>query len=158
MEDKIYIKKRRMREVREHGCDILKSSGMRAERNWIQHGRTSVYHHSIRVAILSLQMAEFLNLSVDKRALIRGALLHDYFLYDWHEKDASHKWHGFHHAKKACNNAMRDFEISDLESDIIEKHMFPLNRSLPRYRESQIVCVADKICSVAEIADGIRRL
>ena len=86
MEDKIYIKKRRMREVREHGCDILKSSGMRAERNWIQHGRTSVYHHSIRVAILSLQIAELLNLSVDKRVLIRGSLLHDYFLYDWHEK------------------------------------------------------------------------
>ena len=150
MEDKIYIKKRRMREVREHGCDILKSSGMRAERNWIQHGRTSVYHHSIRVAILSLQMAEFLNLSVDKRALIRGALLHDYFLYDWHEKDASHKWHGFHHAKKACNNAMRDFEISDLESDIIEKHMFPLNPVPPKYRESWILCMADKICASKE--------
>lgn len=155
MGDKIYLRKRRMREVKENGFDILKSSGMRAERNWIQHGRTSVYHHSVRVAILSLQIAELLNLSVDKRALIRGALLHDYFLYDWHEKDASHKWHGFHHAEKARNNARRDFVISDLESDIIEKHMFPLNRRLPRYRESQIVCVADKICSLEEIADGI---
>ena len=45
-----------------------------------------------------------------------------------------------------------------IEKDMTKKHMFPLNRSFPRYRESQIVCVADKICSLAEIADGLWRL
>ena len=51
--------------------------------------------------------------------------------------------------------ALRNAEIhglSDLEKDIISKHMWPLTlRKIPRYRESVVVNLADKICACAEM-------
>ena len=68
---------------------------------FIQHGNTSCLSHCIAVAYVSFSLARKLHIRCDETSLIRGALLHDYFLYDWHEKNAGHQWHGFHHAKKA---------------------------------------------------------
>ena len=121
------------------------------EKEFIQHGTTSVYAHSVAVACFSLYLCKKLHLKVRERELIRGALLHDYFLYDWHDPDPSHRLHGFHHANTALRNAERDFELSDVEKDIIKKHMFPLNIRVPKYKESVIVCMADKICVVQEM-------
>lgn len=81
---------------------------------------------------------------------MRGALLHDYFLYDWHIKDPNRKAHGFSHAAAALQNAERDFALNAVERDVIARHMFPLNLTPPRYRESILVCIADKICAVYE--------
>ena len=77
-------------------------------------------------------------------------LFRSYFLYDWHVANDSHKWHGFSHAQTALNNASKDFELTNIEMDIIAKHMFPLNIKPPKYRESYIVSLADKICSSYE--------
>ena len=131
--------------------DILSSPLFLQEKNFIQHGSVTVYAHSIAVAIMALVIVRHLKLHVNEKAMTRGALLHDYFLYDWHHKDPSHRWHGFHHAKKAQENAIRDFSVSPLEQHIIETHMFPLNIKPPLKKESFIVCVADKLCAIREI-------
>ena len=89
------------------------------------------------------------------RSLIRGALLHDYFLYDWREGTPGDRMHGFGHARIALKNAKHDYEIDKIQEDIIIKHMFPLNIKPPRYRESVIVTIADKICATCEIASFI---
>ena len=81
---------------------------------------------------------------------MRGALLHDYFLYDWHEKDPEHRLHGFHHPSTALKRASEDFRLSELERDIILHHMFPLTLFPPRSREAMIVCVVDKWCGIYE--------
>ena len=130
--------------------ELEQEGNLAHEKNAIQHGLTTVYEHSVGVAGASLKLAEFFRLKVNEKALIRGALLHDYFLYDWHEKDDSHKWHGFHHAKKALENALEDFKLNEIERDIIACHMFPLNIRPPKYRESWLVCYADKVCSGLE--------
>lgn len=137
--------------IRRHGGDILSSPHMVSEKRFMQHGRVSCYEHSLRVAEKSVAIAGHMPFRINERALVRGALLHDYFLYDWHEKDRSHRLHGFHHAGRALENATRDFSLSLLERDIIKKHMFPLNLCPPRYRESWIVCLADKWCAIEEI-------
>ena len=80
--------------------------------------------------------------------------MHDYFLYDWHVKDESHKWHGFIHAGFALKNASRDFELNLVEQNMISAHMFPLGMKIPRYRESLILCAADKICATEEATRG----
>ena len=61
-----------------------------ATRRCIQHGKVSVYAHCVSVADTACVLAETLHLRVNERALIRGALLHDYFLYDWHNKANGH--------------------------------------------------------------------
>ena len=85
---------------------------------------------------------------VDWRSLVRGALLHDYFLYNWREHNGDHKLHGFYHARKAMENAERDFGLNPIEANIIHRHMFPLNPTPPKYRESVVVTCADKILSL----------
>ena len=137
--------------VRREGEDILESPGMQLTRTFIQHGSTTVYEHCWNVACRSVMLACRLKHAVDVRALVRGALLHDYFLYDWHTPHEGHEMHGFRHAKTAWRNAKRDFALGLIEQDIIRKHMFPLNIAPPIYWESAIVCLADKMCAVEEM-------
>ena len=118
------------------------------EKVLMQHGNFSVYDHSRRVALCSVRLAEMASWKVDRESLIRGALLHDYFLYDWH--DHQHVWHGPNHPHTALNNAEQDYELSDRERDIISRHMFPLNPIPPKTKEGWIVCLADKICALEE--------
>ncbi len=138
------------RRVRHYGNDLLYSRHMMTEKRHIQHGATTIFQHSVNVACMSLYFAHRLKIRVDEKSLVRGALLHDYFGYDWHEKDKSHRLHGLFHAKRALKNAQRDFFLNEREKNIIIRHMFPLNVVPPRYKESVLVCLADKFCAVAE--------
>ena len=38
---------------------------------------------------------------------------------------------------------------------MILSHMFPLNLTLPKSRESVILCVSDKVCALYETIHGI---
>ena len=137
--------------VRRYGGDILSSPGMLSQRRHMQHGRVSVYRHSLAVALTCVKLSRALRLRVDERALVRGALLHDYFLYDWHDPDPVHRWHGFRHPFTALRNAKRDFALTPVEENMIVSHMFPMVPRLPRFRESVILCVADKVCAAGEV-------
>lgn len=136
---------------------ICKNSRLLTSHKFMQHGSTSVFRHSVSVAYVSYCLAIKWNAKVDMDSLIRGALLHDYFLYDWHVKDASHRLHGYHHADKALRNAAEEFELNKIEKNMIYCHMFPLNLTrIPKYKESWILCYADKLCSSAETAKGFK--
>ena len=89
-------------------------------------------------------------ISMDVRSLAMGALLHDYFLYDWHEDDPSHRLHGFTHPKKALKNAQKDYQLNWKEKNIIARHMFPLVPIPPQCREAWLVCMVDKWCALSE--------
>lgn len=119
-------------------------------KQYMQHGRVSVYAHCVRVAYTSCYLAARLSVPVDRRALVRGALLHDYFLYDWHKKGEGHSLHGFFHPRKAWENAKRDVALNSIEENIILRHMFPLTVVPPQFREAWLVCAADKICALRE--------
>lgn len=122
-----------------------------------QHGKVSVYQHCIAVALMSCWIAWRFRLKVDYNALIRGALLHDYFLYDWHERNAGHRLHGFRHPRRALGNAREDFKLTPIETNIILRHMFPLTLIPPACLEGWVVCMADKFCALREtlhLADG----
>lgn len=118
-----------------------------------QHGDTSCLLHSLAVAYFSLYLVTKLRIRCDRRSLVRGAILHDYFLYDWHIKNGRevHKLHGFTHPDTALRNAAREFSLNDIEADIIAHHMFPLTLKPPKSREALIVCLADKYCAVSEV-------
>ena len=64
----------------------------------------------------------------------------------------SHRLHGFTHPRRALENAAADWELTDRERDIILHHMFPLTPLPPRSREAWVVCLADKLCAVQEMA------
>ena len=120
---------------------------------YVQHGQTTPLEHVAAVAYLSLALVRRLGLHCDERALVRGALLHDYYLYDWHDHNAApDNLHGFTHPRHALRNAEKDFpDLTDLERDIIAHHMFPLVPSPPRHKEALVVSLVDKICSTVEV-------
>lgn len=128
----------------------LKHTRFTENKEFIQHGTTTLYQHCVSVAYRSVVIASKFNLDIDMRSLVRGALLHDYYLYDWHNKAARVKLHGFHHPRIACENASRDFQLNAIEQDIIRRHMFPLTPMPPRYKEGWVICAADKACSLQE--------
>ena len=144
--------------IKYYGQEIFESENMQKEKKFIQHGNISVFDHSVAVAVECLKLAHRLGLPVDQKALVRGALLHDYFLYDWHENDKSHRLHGFRHAKTALMNAEKEYILSDIEKNMIYCHMFPLNIRIPKYRESVILCIADKIVATKETLEPYKKL
>ena len=133
--------------------EVRTSSRFNECANFIQHGNTSVKQHVIMVTLLALNLSEKLHIKVNKKALIRGALLHDYYLYDWHDRKLK-DLHGFNHPRRALKQALKEFELTEHVIDIIMKHMFPLTLRPPRYREAVLVCIADKICAWGETIEG----
>lgn len=137
----------------EYAADILPDQGMKASRSCIQHGTISVFTHCVMVSRYSLGFAKALHLKIDERSLVRGALLHDYFLYDWHlvKKEEIGGLHGFVHPVIAAKNAKKQFELSDKEYNVILCHMWPLTLTrIPKSREGWIVTLVDKYCSLLE--------
>ena len=123
-------------------------------KSFTQHGKVSTYEHSLSVARMSLRLAKGLRLNVDRAEMVRGALLHDYYLYDWHSR--GDKLHGYHHPDIAARKADEDFSLTSKERDIIRTHMWPLTfLHVPSSKEAVIVCIADTICSSKETLEGL---
>ena len=113
---------------------IVSHHKMQSTKKLVQHGNVSVFAHSLAVAAYSVRIAEKLGMEYDRRSLIRGALLHDFFLYDWHKiNDVGDGLHGFAHPNTASKNAVKYFRLNKKELDIIRKHMWPLTLTkIPR--------------------------
>ena len=101
-----------LRSFHEHLKPVKASAQVSTMKNCTQHGSTSVYRHSVRVAYLSYRIASALPVKIDYVSLVNGAFLHDYFLYDWHEPGEQTKFHGFSHPKTALENAKADFDLN----------------------------------------------
>lgn len=130
--------------------EIINSSRFSECDNYIQHGKTTVMQHCICVAQTAYLLSLKLGIEVHEDQLIRGALLHDYFLYDWHENNWPNKIHGYTHPRKALREASKDFSLTKIERNMILHHMFPLTPCPPKYREGWLLCLADKICATKE--------
>lgn len=117
--------------------------------NYVQHGNITTYEHCISVAKVSFWINRRMNLNCDEKELVVAALLHDYYLYDWHTK--GDYLHGYHHPSIAADCAVRDFAVSAREASAIRSHMWPLTLfNMPDNRPGWIIVFADKWCSVQE--------
>ena len=143
--------------IRSNAEDILRSREFNSSAKNIQNGNMSVRQHSINVAKTSVKISRMIPVQFKEREIIRGALLHDYFLYDWHDNHTTlhdilhfYKMHGFSHPGTALKNASREFDLTLREEETIRKHMWPLTIVPPTCREAWIVTLADKYCSLLE--------
>lgn len=146
-------------DVHSYICDLIKNKDVQRMTKYIQHGKVSTYDHCLDVAKATNKLANKLHIkNIDRRSMYRAAFLHDFYLYDWHEKgDGSHKMHGYHHANRARDNADELLGATIKEQEIIESHMWPLTfTKIPRSREAWIVCLADKGVSTKEVIRGFR--
>jgi len=129
---------------------IAGDSRLKCMRKYIQHGDKSTYDHCLSVAYTAFLLNRRLHIGAGEESLVKASLLHDYFLYDWHNK--GDRLHGYHHPRIACENAQRDFDLTEKEKAMILSHMWPLTlMHIPTSREGWLISMADKICSCREI-------
>ena len=125
----------------------------------IKHHDESVFDHSVKVAFYSYQLAY--NHNLDWESTIRGALLHDFFLYKFEKRFSigivsdSIK-HAIDHPKIAFENASKYFDLNEKEENIIKGHMFPFG--LPKSKEAWIVSYVDKYIASFEYASNFIRI
>lgn len=117
-------------------------------KNIVHHG-TNRLDHINRVAKLSFMISK--KLGLDYISCTRGAILHDFFTTDDVSKN-DNKYRDFlkMHPVDALNNSNNYFELNEIESDIILSHMYPITKDKPKYAESKVVCITDKLVSYYE--------
>ena len=128
--------------------DILRNNEFK-KMYYIEHHGISRWEHLIKISYRSYVIAK--KLKLDYRSVARGALLHDFYL-DGDERDQKRKFlDTFVHPKKALITSINNFEMNDMEKNIIVSHMFPIYLALPRYKESVLVNIVDKIIGGKEL-------
>lgn len=137
--------------IKQYLTGIIDTPQAQSMKTFIQHGHITTYTHVINVVCMSCRVDERLHAHSDRRSLIRGAFLHDFYLYDWHDPTSNEGLHGFRHPVRALAKAEALFELNPKERNIIISHMWPLTITrIPKCREAVIVCLSDKMCALYE--------
>ena len=131
---------------------ILENSEFQQMNN-IKHHNTTRMDHSLKVSYYSYKIAKSLRL--DYEDVARAGLLHDFYTEEIRKcnkiKDKILLF-STKHPEEAVINASNNFELSEKEVDIIESHMFPVDYRVPKYAESWIVSLVDKVLSFGEVS------
>ena len=136
--------------LQEYGKDILESESFLSLKTHMHHFRSNTYAHCVAVTIKALSFAKKMRIPVHIPTLVRGCLLHDYYLYN-HRNEERIKWHLLKHPAIAAENAKRDFNLNSLGVDMILGHMWPINPFyIPVTREGWILLYSDKIVSIRD--------
>lgn len=136
--------------------DLLDHPAVREMDEFRHHGAISTLQHCKIVAYYNFIICK--KLGLDARSAARGGMLHDFFLYDWHEQAEPKGHHAFEHPRIALANARMYFELNEVEEDIIRTHMWPITTCPPRYPESICICFTDKYCACLEKFGAYHRL
>lgn len=129
--------------------DLIEDPTVLKMQDFDQHSHTCCLEHSLFVSYVSFSICR--TFGFDEVSAARGGLLHDLFLYDWHDKYSHCRPHLYAHPKEALKNASSITELNEIEIDSIIKHMWPLTWNMPKYKESFVVNVSDKLCATAEV-------
>lgn len=139
-------------------CDIVRSEEFRQMKRYRHHIKSNARDHSIKVAYLCYRYHKKHSPDIDLGEFVRGALLHDYYLYDWHDHTPDTRYHGFAHPRRALNNALRRYpDLTDAQKDMILHHMFPLTPVPPRTRQGWLLWFYDKVAAVSDYTRGRRK-
>ncbi len=138
-------------EYYEYIKDLISNSQVQQLKCFPHHKGTTRLQHSLNVSYYNYKLCKLLKL--DAKAAARAGLLHDFFLHDWRTRTPveGEGWHGVGHPKVALANASEQFSINALEGDMILNHMWPISPRLPRYRETYVIQLVDKLCATAEV-------
>ena len=129
--------------------DILENETVQQMKDYRQHYKTSCFDHCLTASYYCYLYCK--KFKLDYISCSRAAMLHDLFLYDWRKRQDGRKGlHAFTHPKTAYENASKLFNLNCKEADIIQKHMWPVTISLPKYKESYILTFVDKYCALNE--------
>lgn len=129
--------------------DLLKDDTVKSMKQYHHHKSVTTHFHSLFVAYTVFKMCERLQ-RTDEREVVRAALLHDYYLYEWYT-EKHEEYHIWYHPKQAVKNIEKHFgTLSDMQRNMILSHMFPTCVELPKSAGAWLLTAADKRCAVAD--------
>lgn len=132
--------------------EVLEHEEFQKRKEYQHHGNINVFDHSLKVSYLAYKLSKKISI-IDSESVAIGGLLHDFYYEPWQikkEKKPFLKKHGFVHASEALQNSKNYFPnlMNKKIENIIERHMFPLNRIPPRYKEGWLIVLIDKWVSM----------
>ena len=130
--------------------DIMKNEDFMVLGN-VKHHNITRLEHSLKVSYYSYKVCKLLHLKYEETA--RAGLLHDFYLEQIDEQNNfkdKFKLFSSEHPNIALKNSSKYFELTRREKDIIKTHMFPSSFAIPKYIESWIVSIIDKVVSTTE--------
>lgn len=128
--------------------DILRNNEFKKMYN-IEHHGISRWEHLVKISYYSYIISK--KLKMDYKSVTRGALLHDFYL-NGDERNIKFKFiDTFRHPKMALKTSKSIFDINKIEENIIVSHMFPFYPAIPKYKESILVDIVDKVIGSYEL-------
>lgn len=126
--------------------DIVNNPSFRELDNEVHHG-ISRFGHSYRVAQSVFVMTKKLHFRYEEAT--RAALLHDFYFNYQLEENGDVK-NLVEHPSVALLNANKYYELTPRQENMISSHMFPMCKTLPKYKESFCLTIIDKIVAIYE--------
>ena len=129
--------------------DLLSDDLVKSMKTYRHHGEISTHYHSVYVSYNVLKACERIKAD-HEREIVRAALLHDFYLYEWYTEKHSEN-HIYYHPKESVKNIESHFgELSDLQRNMILSHMFPTAKTMPHYLGSWLLTLTDKRCATLD--------
>ncbi len=126
--------------------DIDTNENFRELDNEMHHG-ISRYGHAYRVAKGVYSITK--NLGFRYEEATRAALLHDFY-FDYQLEENGPVKNLVEHQNMALLNADKYYDLTDRQKNMIESHMFPMCKVLPKYKESICLTIVDKAVAIYE--------
>ena len=131
--------------------DVLDSEEVQDLKYFAHHHSTTRFQHCLNVSYYSFLLCR--KLGFDARQAARAGMLHDLY----HSSPKCTKEHLRNHPRIALENARNNFDLSDVEEDVILKHMWPIRKGRPSYPESYVVMFTDKYIAFIEYCAYIKQ-
>ncbi len=128
--------------------DIENNTSFKELDKELHHG-ISRYGHSYRVARGVYILTKSLGFSSYIEAT-RAALMHDFY-FDYQLENKNKRKQFIEHPSLALLNASKYYELNDMQENMIESHMFPTCKKLPKYKESICLTLVDKLVAIYEM-------
>lgn len=131
--------------------DIIRSDEFRQMKHHRHHVKSNARDHSIKVAFLCYQYHKKFSPDINLREFVRGALLHDYYLYDWHDRTPDTRFHLVAHPHRAWRNVVHHYpDLTRIQRDMILHHMFPLTPIPPTTKAGWALWFYDKVAAISD--------
>lgn len=142
-------------EILIYGKEVLESKYFKRAKYEPHHFQITIAEHSMNLARSCLNCCDFLEkfgIRTKREELVIACLCHDLGLLDRKERYVCGPHQAIMHGSVAVGIAKEILgNVTPLETEIIERHMFPLFIIPPTSIEGNIMQLLDKFCAIQEI-------
>ncbi|MBQ8981940.1 MAG: HD domain-containing protein [Eubacterium sp.] len=136
--------------------DLLQNELVQSMKKYRHHREVSTHFHSVYVSYSVMKMCQRLRVK-NERDIVRAALLHDFYLYEWYT-EKHEEYHIYYHPKESVKNIEKHFApLTPMQKNMVLSHMFPTSKVMPKYLGSWILTLCDKHCATADYFKISRR-